>query len=86
MQTGNFFDIVFDGQSSNNTRDGAVTTTDGRPDPARSFVGVAEHRHPATGEPLVGGFAALATWVAPGGAHANDYRESVIWADLRLDA
>jgi len=113
MQTGNFFDIVFDGQSSITARDGAVTTMNGRPDPAQTFVGVAEHRHLATGESLVGGFVALAPWVAPDpavadptltladrrarlaargralaprAAHANDYRESVIWADLRLDA
>jgi len=111
MQTGNFFDIVFDGQSSITARDMAPPT-DGRPDPARTFVGVAEQRHTATGEALVGGFVALAPWVAPdpavadatltladrrarlmargralarGGAHANEYRESIIWADLRLN-
>jgi predicted amidohydrolase len=112
MQTGNFFDIVFDGQSSISSRD-APTPADGRPDQTQTLVGVAEHRHTATGEALVGGFVALAPWVAPdpavadltltladrrarlmargralapGGAHANEYRESVIWADLRLES
>lgn len=111
MQTGNFFDIVFDGQSSITARDFAAPTEE-KPDPARSFVGVDAHRHTATREPLMGGFVALAPWaapdpavadptltladrrarlmargraLAPGGAHANEYREAVIWADLRLD-
>lgn len=111
MQTGNFFDIVFDGQSSVTARNLAVPP-DGRLDPAQTFVGVDAHRHTATGEALVGGFLALAPWVAPdpamadptltladrrarlmargrtlapGGSQENAYRESVIWADLRLD-
>ncbi len=113
MQTGNFFDIVFDGQSSVTARDATPPPgAQAEPlDPARTFVGVTAHQGTTTGEPLVGGFVALAPWVAPdpavadptltlagrrarlaargrevlpGGAHANAYRESVIWADLRL--
>lgn len=112
MQIGNFFDIIFDGQSSVTARDATPPGAQAEPlDPSRTFVGVAAHRRAASGEPLVGEFVALAPWVAPdpvvadptltladrrarlaargrellpGGAHANAYRESVIWADLRL--
>jgi predicted amidohydrolase len=106
MQTGNFFDLVFDGQSSITA--GANTPPDAR-DRERSFVGVDEFVHTDTGARLLGELVAVAPWVAPdpvlaepslgleerrarleavgrdllpGGKRANQYRESVIWADL----
>ena len=108
MQTGNFFDISFDGQSTITTRDSTL------PDPAdreRGFVGVDDYRDTRTQEPLSGRMLAVAPWVVadpieeypdltlgkrrerlaavarelrPGGSRAGQYRESVIWADLRL--
>jgi predicted amidohydrolase len=103
MQTGNFFDIVFDGQSS-------ITAKSARaPDPARNFVGNEGFYHTGTGVPFTGDILAVAPWVAedpgradptlslaerrqrlrrvtaeliPGGRRANQYRESVIWADI----
>ncbi|MGO8950051.1 MAG: nitrilase-related carbon-nitrogen hydrolase [Ktedonobacterales bacterium] len=108
MQTGNFFDLIFDGQSSITTR------ADTPPDPedrAHNFVGVDEFRHSVTNEPLLGTLLAVAPWVAedpilkepalslsqrrrrlaavglqlrPKGTRANQYRESVISADLEL--
>ncbi|HLY30662.1 MAG TPA: nitrilase-related carbon-nitrogen hydrolase [Ktedonobacterales bacterium] len=70
MQTGNFFDIVFDGQSSITARDAPPPPIDSRDpaqrlDPAKTYIGVAEHWHTVTEQPLVGGFLALAPWVAP---------------------
>jgi hypothetical protein len=116
MQTGNFFDLVFDGQSSITSRDAPAPRIDPRDaaerlDPAQTYIGVAEHWHTVEDKPLVGGFLALAPWVAPdpalsdplltlaerrerlieigrtllpGGARANAYQESAIWADLAL--
>ena len=60
MQTGAFFDIVFDGQSSITARDHETNAS-----PTSTFVGVDDHRHSVTGEPLIGHFVALAPWVAP---------------------
>jgi predicted amidohydrolase len=106
MQTGNFFDIVFDGQST------ITAAGDTPPDPANrahTFVGVDEFVDTRTGEPLLGQMLAVSPWVAedpilsdpeltlserrarlrafarqlkPQGTRSNQYRESVIWADL----
>jgi predicted amidohydrolase len=108
MQTGNFFDLVFDGQSSITAR------ADISPDPsdrAHNFVGVDEFKHSVTGERLLGKWLAVTPWVEddpiledptlslsqrrqwlaavarqlkPLGTRANEYRESVISADLEL--
>jgi predicted amidohydrolase len=59
MQTGNFFDIVFDGQSTITAR---AETPPERP---RALIGVDDYVSVATGEPLVGRFLAVAPWVAP---------------------
>ncbi|HKV84593.1 MAG TPA: nitrilase-related carbon-nitrogen hydrolase [Ktedonobacterales bacterium] len=111
MQTGNFFDLTFDGQSTIKAKPAA---TSGPAPHARGvpFVGVDEWVHTVTGEPLVGEFLAASPWVAddpvvadpslslderwrrlraladellPGGKRANQYRESVVWADLPLE-
>lgn len=58
MQTGNLFDITFDGQSSITARDAA-----GPIRPGSAFVGVDGAVHTVTGEPLMGGFLAVAPWV-----------------------
>ncbi|MFI5272232.1 MAG: nitrilase-related carbon-nitrogen hydrolase [Ktedonobacterales bacterium] len=57
MQTGNFFDIVFDGQSSITARSTSM------PERPRAFVGVDDYRSTATGQPLLGHFLAVAPWV-----------------------
>lgn len=58
MQTGNVFDIPFDGQSSITSR------AAGKPEaPGGAFVGVDTYIHTLTGEPLEGGFLAVAPWV-----------------------
>ncbi len=108
MQTGNFFDIPFDGQSSITTRDVAppILTSTAR---VQTFIGVDDLIDTDTGEPLQGRMLAVSPWVAPdpgvaepalplaerrarlagvarellpGGSRANQYRESVVWADL----
>lgn len=106
MQTGNFFDLPFDGQSSITSR-----AAEGPSGPGAAFVGLDVLADARTGEPLVGGFLAVAPWVVPdpgagepglslaerrarlaavgrallpGGARANQYRESVVWSDARL--
>lgn len=110
MQTGYFFDIPFDGQSSITTRDPDPAPRDpaGR---ARGFIGVDDFTDTDTGESLAGRMVAAAPWVEPdpavrepamslaerrarlaavarellpGGTRANQYRESVVWADLRV--
>jgi predicted amidohydrolase len=58
MQTGNLFDITFDGQSSITARDAPALSR-----PGSAFVGVDEAVHTVTGVPLVGGFLAIAPWV-----------------------
>jgi hypothetical protein len=58
MQTGNLFDITFDGQSSITARDAPALSR-----PGSAFVGVDEAVHTVTGTPLVGGFLAVAPWV-----------------------
>lgn len=58
MQTGNLFDITFDGQSSITVRDAPAPSR-----PGGAFVGVDEAVHTVTGTPLVGGFLAVAPWV-----------------------
>jgi hypothetical protein len=68
--------------------------------PSRAFVGVDEYVHTVTGEPLLGQFLAVAPWVEAdrvvedaaltleerraGGRRANQYRESVVWADVAV--
>ncbi len=109
MQTGNFFDLVFDGQSSITARAGT------QPDPndrAHNFIGVDAFVNTDTGEPLTGEWLAVAPWVEddpicadpgltlaerrerlaavgrqlrPRGARANQYRESVISADILVE-
>ena len=107
MQTGNFFDVVFDGQSSITAREFVGAT----PKPTQRFIGVDDHVSTTTDRPLVGEFLACAPWVEddpgdadhdlslaqrrrwlaaiarelrPGGARANQYRETVVCADLVL--
>lgn len=58
MQTGNLFDITFDGQSSITSRDAPATTK-----PGGAFVGVDAAIHTVTNTPLEGGFLAVAPWV-----------------------
>lgn len=60
MQTGNFFDVTFDGQSSITARSDTPPAT---PDRGRHFVGVDEFIHTVTGAPLNGAFLAVAPWV-----------------------
>jgi predicted amidohydrolase len=108
MQTGNLFDIIFDGQSSITSRDAPALSR-----PGGAFVGVDEAVHTVTGAALVGGFLTIAPWVMidpaavepqltlserrarlaalgrellPGGGQANRYRETAIWADLRIES
>ncbi|HEX6798405.1 MAG TPA: carbon-nitrogen hydrolase family protein [Ktedonobacterales bacterium] len=117
MQTGNFFDLVFDGQSSITARastgHGEWAST-GRPyEPSRGFIGVDDYVPTATSGPLLGEFLACAPWVEedpgiaeprltldqrrrwlaaiarelrPGGARVNQYRESVVSADVMVMA
>jgi predicted amidohydrolase len=60
MQTGNLYEIPFDGQSSITAqRDEALP----KPAPNRRLIGVDEHAHPTTGESLLGEFLAVAPWV-----------------------
>jgi predicted amidohydrolase len=58
MQTGNLFDIIFDGQSSITARDAPAPSRRGG-----SFIGVDEAVHTGTGATLAGGFLAVAPWV-----------------------
>ncbi len=58
MQTGNLFDVTFDGQSSITARDAPALSR-----PGSAFVGVDEAVHTVTGAALVGGFLAVAPWV-----------------------
>ena len=103
MQSGNFFDLVFDGQST------ITKKSECEPDPRCNFVGNEGFRHTVTGKPMKGEILALSPWVvedpqwtnphlslaerrtvlaqvaqqlSPGGASANQYPESVIWADV----
>jgi len=64
MQTGAFFDVVFDGQSSITVRDDAPRAVAGT-ERARTFIGVDAFVNTDTGEPLVGRMLAVAPWVAP---------------------
>jgi Carbon-nitrogen hydrolase len=60
MQTGNFFDLVFDGQSSITSRaDRLPASSDYSP----TFVGVDQFVHSRTGEALRGKWLAVAPWV-----------------------
>jgi hypothetical protein len=60
MQTGNLYEIPFDGQSSISAqRDEPLP----KPAPNRTFIGVDEHVNPTTGEVLLGEFLAVAPWV-----------------------
>jgi predicted amidohydrolase len=60
MQTGNLYEVPFDGQSS-------ITAQRDEPlpklAPNRTFIGVNEHVNPTTGEVLLGEFLAVAPWV-----------------------
>lgn len=56
MQTGNLFDIVFDGQSS-------ITSRDAPTRPGSALIGVDEAVHTVTGAPLTGDFLAVSPWV-----------------------
>lgn len=62
MQTGNFFDVTFDGQSSITSKSG--TPSDPR-DRERTFIGIDAYVHPDTGEPLLGTMLAVSPWIAP---------------------
>ncbi|HEX8035741.1 MAG TPA: nitrilase-related carbon-nitrogen hydrolase [Ktedonobacterales bacterium] len=63
MQTGNFFDVVFDGQSSITARSDTPPVTANGPDCGRNFVGVDDFVHTASGAQLDGTFLAVAPWV-----------------------
>jgi predicted amidohydrolase len=71
MQTGNLFDVTFDGQSSITAKPGALGPDRGTVAPGcgHTFVGVDEHTHAETGQSLLGDFVAVAPWVVddPGG-------------------
>ncbi len=71
MQTGNFFDIVFDGQSSITARADAPLVTANAPDQGRHFVGVDDFIHTVSGARLAGTFLAVAPWVADDPGVAN---------------
>jgi predicted amidohydrolase len=59
MQTGNLYEIPFDGQSSITAqRDEPLP----KPAPNRTFIGIEEHVNPYTGEQLLGEFLAVAPW------------------------
>ena len=61
MQTGNFFDIAFDGQST------ITTCADTMPDAAdreHGFIGVDDFHDVHSGQPLLGRMLAVAPWVA----------------------
>jgi predicted amidohydrolase len=60
MQTGLFFNLVFDGQSSIT----AAANTSPEPGPAGNFVGNDGFLDTRTGEPLLGRMLAIAPWVA----------------------
>jgi predicted amidohydrolase len=60
MQTGNLYEIPFDGQSSISAQRDAVLP---KPAPNRTFIGMDQHIHPDTGEALLGEFLAVAPWV-----------------------
>jgi len=103
IQVGNFFDIIFDGQST------ITKKSECDPDPRCNFVGNEGFVYTVTGKPMKGEVLALSHWVVedtrwtkpqvslaerrkaleqiakqllPGGARANQYPESVIWADV----
>lgn len=105
MQIGNFFDILFDGQST------ITMKGESAPDPERNFVGNDGFYHTGTGKPFKGSILALAPWamddpllndphltlaerrsqltlygkqLLPGGAHAHQFPESAIWADVAI--
>ena len=106
MQVGNFFDVVFDGQST------ITMKSNEEPDPACNFVGNEGFAHTVTGKAMKGRVLAMSPWVVedpgrrnpalslaerrsaleqvarqllPGGERANEYRESVIWADVEVE-
>jgi len=59
MQTGNLYEIPFDGQSSISAqRDETLP----KPAPDHTFIGLDEHVNPTSGEPLLGEFLAVAPW------------------------
>jgi predicted amidohydrolase len=68
MQTGNLYEIPFDGQSSISAqRDEALP----KPAPDHTFIGLDEHVHPISGEPLLGEFLAVAPWAIDDPAMAD---------------
>jgi len=65
MQVGNFFDILFDGQSSITMKSTDV------PDPRFNFIGNDGFYHTATGQPFTGRVLALAPWSSHDPGDAN---------------
>jgi len=70
MQVGNFFDILFDGQST------ITMKSDCAPDPQMNFVGNNGFYHTDTGKPFKGRVLALAPWASEDPAF-NDPRVSL---------
>jgi hypothetical protein len=68
MQTGNLFDISFDGQSSITIRRDTPTPL---PTREHTYVGVDAHHDPATGRPLLGEFLSVSPWYAKDPGIAN---------------
>jgi predicted amidohydrolase len=65
MQTGNFFDVTFDGQSSITRKSGAI------PADVDNFVGNSGFIHTITGRQMTGEMLAVAPWVVPDPAVAD---------------
>lgn len=64
MQTGNLFEIPFDGQSSISAKPEALPGVPAAsPERSRTFVGVDDLTHPYTGAPFAAKFVAVAPWV-----------------------
>lgn len=63
MQTGNFFDIVFDGQSSITSRGDTSSAIAHTSDFGRHFVGVDDFTHTVSGTRFDGVFLAVAPWI-----------------------
>lgn len=57
MQVGNFFDVIFDGQSS------ITKKSEWQPDPCCNFVGNDSYAHTVTGKPMTGKILALSPWI-----------------------
>lgn len=57
MQVGNFFDVIFDGQSS------ITKKSERQPDPCCNFVGNDGYVHTVTGKTMTGEILALSSWI-----------------------